>query len=245
MLVAIAEVDAVAASGTVNLALDCNLKFVQACAPGVDCGRLNSECQVQPAVSVVGRDGAAQSIRRVGRLALPEKEEHLALGHTKSNQAAFFLINFVEAKQGFVKTTRSGQVRYVKGRFGKSCHIGHWRRELLLAMDLVLGAVSDLMFSVRIGDAAKRAGKRVVFVGTFERLMAQLENNPTLVIVDLACAGAEPVGAIREARQRGIHVIAFGAHVDVEALKAARDAGANQVMPRLRFVEQLKQLIKE
>ncbi len=112
-------------------------------------------------------------------------------------------------------------------------------------MDLVLGAVSDLMFSVRIGDAARRARKRAVFVGTFERLTAQLENNPSLVIVDLACAGTEPVRAIREAKQRGIKVIAFGAHVDVESLKAAREAGADKVLPRSKFVEQLEQLITE
>ena len=110
-------------------------------------------------------------------------------------------------------------------------------------MDLVLGAVTDLMFVVRIGDAAKKAGKRAMFAGTLERILAQADNNPTLVIVDLACAGAQPVQVIEEMKKRDIRVIAFGSHVDVEALKAARDAGADQVMPRSRFVQELAEIV--
>jgi len=90
MLVAIAEVDAVAATGAIDFALDRNLQFMQACAPWLNFGGLNGKSQVQPAVSVVGRGGAARSVCWVGRLALPEKEKHLALGNTKGNQAAFF-----------------------------------------------------------------------------------------------------------------------------------------------------------
>jgi len=39
--------------------------------------------------------------------------------------------------------------------------------------------------------------------------------------------------------------VAFGSHVDVEALKAARAAGCDQVWARSRFVEQLPQLVAE
>ena len=53
-------------------------------------------------------------------------------------------------------------------------------------MDLILGVMTDLMFVVRVGDAIRRAGKKAMFVGTLERAVAQADNHPTLVIVDLA-----------------------------------------------------------
>ena len=111
-------------------------------------------------------------------------------------------------------------------------------------MDLVLGAVTDLMFSVRIGDLAKRCGKRAVFAGTYDRMMAQAENHPVLVIVDLACAVVEPARLIRDLKGKGLRVIAFGAHVDVDSLRNAKEAGADAVMPRSKFVERLAELIE-
>ena len=111
-------------------------------------------------------------------------------------------------------------------------------------MDLVLGAVTDLMFSVRIGDLAKKAGKRAIFAGTYERMMAQAQNHPVLVIVDLACVGAEPVRLIQDLKGMGLTVIAFGAHVDAESLRGAKEAGADLVLPRSRFVERLPELIE-
>ncbi|MDQ6676052.1 MAG: response regulator [Acidobacteriota bacterium] len=110
-------------------------------------------------------------------------------------------------------------------------------------MSFVLGVVSDLMFSVRIGDAAKRAGKRALFVGSYERAMIQAAANPSLVIVDLACEGAEPVRVIEETKKLGLPVIAFGSHVDTEALQAAKRAGADRVMARSAFVKDLAKLV--
>ncbi len=95
------------------------------------------------------------------------------------------------------------------------------------------------MFSVRIGDAVKRAGRRAIFASTFDRVIAQAENKPVLVIVDLACSQAEPIRLIVELKRLGLDVVAFGAHVDVEQLKLAREAGANRVLPRSKFVEEL------
>ena len=103
-------------------------------------------------------------------------------------------------------------------------------------MELILGVITDLMFVVRVGDAIRRAGNRAVFVGTLERALAQTENNPVMAIVDLSCMGAQPEQLIREMKKRGISVTAFGSHVDVAALKMAREAGADQVMPRSKFV---------
>ena len=112
-------------------------------------------------------------------------------------------------------------------------------------MELILGVITDLMFVVRVGDAIRRAGNRAVFVGTLERALAQTENNPVMAIVDLSCMGAQPEQVIREMKKRGISVTAFGSHVDVAALKMAREAGADKVMPRSKFVAELEQLVRK
>ena len=110
-------------------------------------------------------------------------------------------------------------------------------------MQTVLGIVTDLMFVVRIGDAVRRAGRKPMFVGSLERARVQAAEGPVLVIVDLACTAADPIRVIQEVKALGIAVIAFGAHVDVEALQEAKKAGADQVMPRSRFVEKLEKLV--
>lgn len=54
-----------------------------------------------------------------------------------------------------------------------------------------------------------------------------------VVIVDLARSGKE-VGALRAAAPPA-RVVGFGPHVDEESAQAARDAGADLVLPRSRF----------
>lgn len=108
---------------------------------------------------------------------------------------------------------------------------------------MVLGLMTDLMFVVRVGDAVRRAGRRPMFVGSLERMRAQTEHQPVLAIVDLACATAEPIAAIRGLKGLGIPVVAFGSHVDVDSLKQAKEAGADRVMPRSKFVQELEGLV--
>lgn len=110
-------------------------------------------------------------------------------------------------------------------------------------MQMVLGIVTDLMFVVRIGDAVRRARRKPMFVGSLERARVQAAEKPVLVIVDLACVAANPIQVIEEMKALQIPVIAFGAHVDADALRAAREAGADRVMPRSRFVEELEKLV--
>jgi len=114
---------------------------------------------------------------------------------------------------------------------------------IMAIMQMVLGIVTDLMFVVRIGDAVRRAGRKPMFVGSLERARVQAADKPVLVIVDLACVAAHPIQVIEEMKELGISVIAFGAHVDVETLQAAKKAGADRVMPRSRFVEELEKLV--
>jgi DNA-binding response OmpR family regulator len=99
--------------------------------------------------------------------------------------------------------------------------------------------VSDLMFQPRIVDAARALGYEVRVVG-----VAEQRDGASLVVVDLHEPSMDAAGVIRAARSRGARVLAFGRHTDVEALRAARDAGADEVVPRSQLVGELPDLLR-
>lgn len=112
----------------------------------------------------------------------------------------------------------------------------------------VLALVADLIFAARIRGAAPPG----VAVHTASRAQELKEEAgatvPRLVLVDLG-ARDDPVGFIgwvrREASLKGVQVVAFGSHVDVEGMNAARAAGADRVLARSAFVGMLPALLEE
>ena len=59
---------------------------------------------------------------------------------------------------------------------------------------------------------------------------------------DSSTNGAAVVPTLRAA---GVRVIAFGSHVDVARLKAARAAGCDEVLPRSAFFEGLEERLRQ
>lgn len=105
----------------------------------------------------------------------------------------------------------------------------------------------DLIFTSRIVGTARELGLTVRAArsaGELEALARQ--EAPSCVIVDLANPGLvltdllRRLGEVCTPRPR---VVAYGAHVDVAALKAAREAGCDPVLPRSKFVEDLPRLL--
>jgi hypothetical protein len=88
----------------------------------------------------------------------------------------------------------------------------------------VVGLVGDLMDRTRLMGAIPdlEVVERAADVADAE-----------VVVVDLA-RHADVLGEVRSAAP-GAFVVAFGPHVDDEALAAARAAGADVVLPRSRF----------
>ena len=68
-------------------------------------------------------------------------------------------------------------------------------------MKKVIAVLSDLMFTVKIQDAAKRAGLEPVFVTSQEEAITRAQENPVLVIFDLNYAAANPLELIRKLKQ--------------------------------------------
>ncbi|WP_240907110.1 response regulator [Paludisphaera rhizosphaerae] len=106
----------------------------------------------------------------------------------------------------------------------------------------------DLMFTVKITGTARELGREVKVAGDADRASALIaELNPRAVFVDLAAgplAAPEIVTKLRGEAGDDVPFIAFGSHVDTQALAAAREAGCQEVMPRSKFTMQLPDLIR-
>lgn len=106
----------------------------------------------------------------------------------------------------------------------------------------------DLMFTSKVTGTASALGFRVVVAGDPERATAMIaEHRPRAVFVDLAAGplvAPESLAALQRAAGLETPFIAFGSHVDVEALAAARAAGCREVMPRSKFSAELPDIVR-
>ncbi len=110
----------------------------------------------------------------------------------------------------------------------------------------VVVCINDLIFETKIRSTAQTMGLSVRTVRTPSQMATELaQGEPQTVIIDLNTAGGDASGAIRAAKAapQPPRVIAFFSHVDAELARAAKDASADEVMPRSRFHNELRRLL--
>ncbi len=112
----------------------------------------------------------------------------------------------------------------------------------------ILAVVDDLFFSVKISDAAKRTGLEVDFVKSEKDAVEKAKEKPLLIILDLninALAPLKLIGKLKGSSElKGISIIAFLSHIQGELKQQAQEAGANMVMARSAFSQNLQQILK-
>jgi PleD family two-component response regulator len=112
----------------------------------------------------------------------------------------------------------------------------------------ILAVVSDLFFSVKINDAAKRAGMSVEFVKDEHEVLAKAHAHPALIIFDLNFESVNPLEIITRlkstAELKGISVIGYLSHVQGELKQKAHETGCDMVLARSAFSQNLPQILK-
>lgn len=113
----------------------------------------------------------------------------------------------------------------------------------------VLAVVEDLLFTVKINEAAKRVGLDVEFVKSEPDVLQKAKDDkPLLIIVDLNCSCVDPVPLIENLKStpetKPISLIGYLSHVQGELKQKAQEAGANIVMARSAFSQNLQQILK-
>src|SRR5213080_3631601 len=112
----------------------------------------------------------------------------------------------------------------------------------------ILALEKDLFFSVKMRDTLRHYDMEVTTVRTLsafeQHLTATGNEQPALAIVNTATASLDWEAAIRAARVRGLPVLAFGSHMDLEARAKALQAGAQKVVANSKFTSDMPGLVK-
>lgn len=107
----------------------------------------------------------------------------------------------------------------------------------------IVAVLNDLMFQVKIQEAAKRAGVEAVFVRTQQEALAQAKEHPAMIILDLNNSMAEPLETIErlkgDVETSGIKLVAYVSHVQTDLRRAAQEKGCDLVVARSAFVQNL------
>jgi len=111
-------------------------------------------------------------------------------------------------------------------------------------MGRVVALMDDLFFQMKLAETAKQLGVEVKVAANGDALMALLENQPKLVIVDLN-ARSNPIQAIQKLRlvQKDLRVVGFLSHVQTELAAQAQAAGCDEVLPSSAFTQNLAAIL--
>jgi DNA-binding NarL/FixJ family response regulator len=113
-------------------------------------------------------------------------------------------------------------------------------------MAKVIFVSSDLMFSSRVGGAAKQLNVEMALAANAASVPDKITADCGLVLVDLSLDGLNLPALVRAVKAAApqAKVAAFGAHVDRAALADAGEAGCDLVLTRNQFNQQYAELLK-
>jgi DNA-binding NarL/FixJ family response regulator len=113
---------------------------------------------------------------------------------------------------------------------------------------MIVCAIDDLLFSVKVKTAAKALGTDIYFERAPDGVIDTVrEKRPSLVIFDLNSTRLKPMEAIAAMKAdpalKTIRTLGYVSHVDAASIEAARAAGVDQVLARSAFAERLGDIL--
>jgi PleD family two-component response regulator len=112
----------------------------------------------------------------------------------------------------------------------------------------IVAVLNDLLFQVKIQDAAKRAGFEPVFVQSQQEALAQAKEDPALIILDLNHSAVQPLDTISKLKDNPetgrVTLLCYVSHVQADLQRAARDRGCDLVVARSAFSQNLTAILR-
>jgi|SRR4051794_12133797 len=112
----------------------------------------------------------------------------------------------------------------------------------------VVAVLSDLMFRVKIEEAAKRAGLQTTFVQSQADALARAREGPAVIILDLNSPSTEPLDTIKKLKAsdetKGIDLVGYVSHVQADLKQAAQQVGCDLVIARSAFSQNLPTILR-
>jgi len=104
------------------------------------------------------------------------------------------------------------------------------------------------MFTVKIQEAAKRAGLEPVFVKSKQDALEQARHQPAVIIVDLNATSFDALDVITELKgaeaTSKIPLLGFVSHVQADLKQAAQQKGCDTVIARSAFSQNLHTILR-
>ena len=112
----------------------------------------------------------------------------------------------------------------------------------------ILAVLDDLFFTVKIHEAAKRAGLAIEFLKSETDTLLKAKERPEMIILDLNCGSVNAVKLIGQLKgdelTRNVDLLSYVSHVQNKLKQQAHDAGCNMVLARSAFSQNLPQILK-
>ncbi len=113
----------------------------------------------------------------------------------------------------------------------------------------ILASVDDLFFRSKVRTTAKHLGIDIQFAATGDDMLAQArELKPSLIIFDLNSQKMDAIATIAalkaDVATSDLRAIGFASHVHTDLIAAARNAGADEVLPRSAFAGRLADILQ-
>jgi PleD family two-component response regulator len=111
----------------------------------------------------------------------------------------------------------------------------------------IVAVLNDLMFTVKIQEAAKRAGLEIVFVKSQQHALDQAKERPAVIILDLNYSEAAPLETIEKLKaddeSSKVSLLGYVSHVQVDLKHAAQERGCDTVIARSAFSQNLPRIL--
>ncbi len=105
-----------------------------------------------------------------------------------------------------------------------------------MAGEAILAFVPDLMFSVRLREAAANLHCTVSVVSNDQNFIDRLHAvQPTIVVLDLAAVGPTLESLVRQSKEQGCIVLAYAAHAKRDLVARAQAVQVDQIYASTRF----------
>jgi CheY-like chemotaxis protein len=113
---------------------------------------------------------------------------------------------------------------------------------------VIVCAIDDLFFSIKISTASKALGVDLYFERSPDKVLETIAaKQPSLVIFDLNSVKMRPLDAIAAMKAdpalARFQTLGYVSHVDSSTIAAARQAGIDQVMARSAFADRLGEIL--
>ncbi|HEX4749126.1 MAG TPA: response regulator [Bryobacteraceae bacterium] len=111
----------------------------------------------------------------------------------------------------------------------------------------IVAVLNDLLFTVKIQEAAKRAGLETIFVKSQQHALDQAREKPAVIILDLNFAEASPLETIEKLKadteSSNVSLLGYVSHVQADLKHAAQQKGCDTVIARSAFAQNLPRIL--